>query len=100
MRPATARYTPLNTPNWSGVRRSWNTRYSGRMAVTISEDTSVNRLVRPRHTTFADTHGRGPKGSSDPAGARSATMVGRTDGYISGPERRYGRANLRKPNPK
>src|SRR5919107_5906093 len=45
------RYKPSITPKTSGDRFRLSTRYNGRMAVTISAEMSVRRLVRPRKNT-------------------------------------------------
>src|SRR5262249_50489464 len=41
-----------SSPNWSGVMRSSNMKYSGRTALNDSEEMSVSRLVSPRRTTL------------------------------------------------
>ena len=51
-------YSPSTAPNTNGERCRPNTRYNGSTAVTISADTSVNRLVRPSARTVRLTHGR------------------------------------------
>ncbi len=40
------------SPNWSGVIRNSSMKYSGSTAVSISDETSVNRLVRPSRMTL------------------------------------------------
>ena len=46
---------PSIRPNCSGARRRVINRYKGRVAVTISEEMSVSRLVRPRKNTLLPT---------------------------------------------
>src|ERR671923_1266481 len=46
---------PSIKPNCRGARRSVNNKYSGRVAVIISEEISVRRLVSPRKNTLLPT---------------------------------------------
>src|SRR6185437_3999892 len=46
---------PSMTPKASGVKPPTETRYSGRMVTTISEEMSVNRLVSPSRKTVRGT---------------------------------------------
>src|SRR5688572_18132406 len=46
---------PSIKPNCRGARRRVISKYSGRVAVTISEEMSVSRLVRPRKNTLLPT---------------------------------------------
>src|SRR4051795_6730724 len=63
---------PFRTPYWKGFRpRTW-TVYSGRTADTISEEMSVNRLVRPSSRTVRATNGRpAARAAAKPRRARS-----------------------------
>ncbi len=77
---ASAWYAPLNAPNSNRVNPSWNVRNSGTTELTISEEMSVKKLVKPRPTTFPLTSGRQRlrgAGCGSVRGARSP----RRDGY-------------------